>query len=168
MTDKEIIRNFAYQYRKPFSAETIAEITAIEIKAINRALKVLLTSNKIKCLSSKDKLYVRSNRYHSQVGFNQKGKWNYGTQIAEEILTLLENKQYRSIREIAKAYGKSRQLIFVYLEALASIGMVGIDSEGYYTISKDRLLNLGIYIQPGILRELRTAAGIKPKSRNQN
>ena len=72
------------------------------------------------------------------------------------------------IRELSAAYGKSRQLIFVYLEALASIGMVGIDNEGYYAISKDRLLNLGRDIQPGILRELRTAAGIKPKSRNQN
>jgi hypothetical protein len=59
-------------------------------------------------------------------------------------------------------------LIFVYLEALASIGMVGIDSEGYYVISMDGLLNLGMYIQPGILLELRDATGIKPKSRNQS
>jgi predicted transcriptional regulator len=44
--------------------------------------------------------------------------------VAEEILSILDHKQYHSIREIASDYGKSRQLVFVYLEALASIGMV--------------------------------------------
>jgi hypothetical protein len=60
--------------------------------------------------------------------------------LQKKILSLLEDKHYISIREISTAYGKSHQLIFVYLEALASIGMVGIDSERYYAIIKDGLL----------------------------
>ncbi|MDY0150645.1 MAG: hypothetical protein RBS43_00055 [Candidatus Cloacimonas sp.] len=60
--------------------------------------------------------------------FQKKGNWKYSTQVAVEIPNLLHTKSYRSIREIATAYGMSRQLIFVYLEAIASIGMVGIYS----------------------------------------
>ncbi|MCB5266826.1 MAG: hypothetical protein LHW46_01805 [Candidatus Cloacimonetes bacterium] len=65
-----------------------------------------------------------------QVGFHQKGKWNYNTQVAEEILILLNARQFRSIREIASDYGKSRQLVFVYLEALASISIVASTAMG--------------------------------------
>jgi len=167
VTAIDIIRTFAYQYRKPFSAETIAEHTRIEIKAISRAIRTLLTNQEIKCISTQDKLYVSSNRYQSQVGFQQKGKWNYSTQVAEEILNLLDTKSYRSIREIANAYGKSRQLVFVYLEALASIGMVGINSNGYYVITREGILKLGTIIQPGILGKMRQESGMRPKTRTK-
>ncbi|HPN41069.1 MAG TPA: hypothetical protein PKX36_06050, partial [Candidatus Cloacimonadota bacterium] len=110
-----------------------------------------------------DKLYVCSNRYQSHVGFNQKGKWNYNTQVAEEILILLNTRQFRSIREIASDYGKSRQLVFVYLEALASIGMVGINRSGYNVMTREGILKLGTFIQPGILGKMRKESGIKPK-----
>ena len=125
----------------------------------------MLINQEIKCISTQGKLYVCSNRYQSQVGFKQKGKWNYNTQVAEEILNLLNIKQYHSIREIALDYGKSRQLVFVYMEALASIDMVGIDCSGYKVLSKEGILKLGTYIQPAILGKLRKESGIKPKPR---
>ncbi len=165
MTNKNIIRNFAHQYRKPFNTETIAELTGIEIKAIRQSIRALLANKEIKCISTQDKLYVCSNRYQSQVGFHQIGKWNYSNQVAEEILSILDTRQYRSIREIAKDYGKSRQLVFVYLEALASINMVGINGSGYKVLSREGILKLGTFIQPGILGKMRKESGIKPKPR---
>ncbi|MFA6887763.1 MAG: hypothetical protein WC109_02505 [Syntrophomonadaceae bacterium] len=87
--------------------------------------------------------------------------------MAEEILNLLENRQYRSIREIAVAYGKSRQFIFVYREALASIGMVGINCKGYFTITREEILKLGTFIQPGILGKMHQESGLKPKTRTK-
>lgn len=167
MTAIDIIRNFAYQYRKPFQVETIAELTGIEIKVIRRAIRTLHANNEIKYISSKDRLYVSSKRYQSQVGFNQKGNWKHSTQVAEEILNLLNTKSYRSIREIANDYGKSRQLIFVYLEALASIGMIGINSNGYIIITREDILKLGTFIQPGILGKMRQESGLKPKTRTK-
>lgn len=83
MTNKNIIRNFVNQYRKPFNTETIAELTGIETKSVRQSIRTLLANKEIKCISIQDKLYVCSNRYQSQVGFNQKGKWNYNTQVAE-------------------------------------------------------------------------------------
>ena len=165
MTHNDIIRNFVHQYRKPFNTETIAELTGIETKTVKQSIRTLLNNHEIKCISTQDKLYVCCNRYQSQVGFNQKGKWNYSTQVAEEILNLLNIKQYHSIREIALDYGKSRQLVFVYMEALASIDMVGIDCSGYKVLSKEGILKLGTYIQPAILGKLRKESGIKPKPR---
>ena len=165
MTNMDVIRNFVHQYRKPFSTETITELTGIEARTVSQSIRTLLNNQEIKCISTQDKLYVCSNRYQSQVGFNQKGKWNYSTQVAEEILNLLNIKQYHSIREIALDYGKSRQLVFVYMEALASIDMVGIDCSGYKVLSKEGILKLGTYIQPAILGKLRKESGIKPKPR---
>ena len=161
MTNKNIIRNFVNQYRKPFNIETIAELTGIETKTVGQSIRTLLNNNDVKCISTQDKLYVCSNRYQSHVGFNQKGKWNYSTQVAEEIINMLDSRQYRSIREIANAYGKSRQQVFVYLEALASIGMVGINGSGYKVLSRDGILKLGTFIHPGILGKLRKESGIK-------
>ena len=165
MTNMDVIRNFVHQYRKPFSTETITELTGIEARTVSRSIRTLLNNQEIKCISTQGKLYVCCNRYQSQVGFNQKGKWNYNTQVAEEILNLLNIKQYHSIREIALDYGKSRQLVFVYMEALASIDMVGIDCSGYKVLSKEGILKLGTYIQPAILGKLRKESGIKPKPR---
>jgi len=165
MTNKNIIRNFVNQYRKPFNIETIAELTGIETKTVGQSIRTLLNNNDVKCISTQDKLYVCSNRYQSHVGFNQKGKWNYSTQVAEEILNLLDSRQYRSIREIASDYGKSRQLVFVYLEALASIGMVGINRSGYNVMTREGILKLGTFIQPGILGKMRKESGLKPKPR---
>lgn len=167
MTAIDIIRNFAYQYRKPFQVETIAELTGIEIKVIRRAIRTLYANNEIKYISRQDKLYVRSKCYQSQVGFQQKGNWKYSTQVAEEILNLLSTKSYRSIREIAAAYGKSRQLVFVYLEAMASVGMIGINSNGYFIITREGILKLGTFIQPGILGKMRQESGLKPKTRTK-
>lgn len=165
MTNKNIILNFVNQYRKPFKTETIAELTGIETKTVGQSIRTLLANKEIKCISTQDKLYVCSNRYQSQVGFNQKGKWNYSTQEAKEILNLLNIKQFHSIREIASDYGKSRQLVFVYLEALASIGMVGINGSGYKVLSREGILKLGTFIQPGILGKMRKESCINPKPR---
>jgi len=167
MTAIDIIRNFAYQYRKPFQVETIAELTGIEIKVIRRAIRTLHANHEIKYISRQDKLYVSSNRYQSQVGFHQKGNWKYSTQVAEEILNLLDTKSYRSIREIAHDNGKSRQLVFVYLEAMASIGMIGINSNGYFNITREGILKMGTFIQPGILGKMRKESGLKPKTRTK-
>jgi biotin operon repressor len=167
MTNMDVIRNFVHQYRKPFSTETITELTGIEARTVSRSIRTLLNNQEIKCISTQDKLYVSSNRYQSQVGFNQKGKWNYSTQVAEEILNLLNIKQYHSIREIALDYGKSRQLVFVYMEALASIGMIGINSNGYFNITREGILKMGTFIQPGILGKMRKESGLKPKTRTK-
>ena len=167
MTNMDVIRNFVHQYRKPFNTETIAELTGIETKTVKQSIRTLLNNQEIKRISTQDKLYVSSNRYQSQVGFNQKGKWNYSTQVAEEILNLLNIKQYHSIREIALDYGKSRQLVFVYMEALASIGMIGINSNGYFNITREGILKMGTFIQPGILGKMRKESGLKPKTRTK-
>ena len=167
MTNMDVIRNFVHQYRKPFNTETIAELTGIETKTVKQSIRTLLNNHEIKCISTQDKLYVCCNRYQSQVGFNQKGKWNYSTQVAEEILNMLDSRQFCSIREIALDYGKSRQLVFVYMEALASIGMIGINSNGYFNITREGILKMGTFIQPGILGKMRKESGLKPKTRTK-
>jgi hypothetical protein len=42
---------------------------------------------------------------------------------------------------------------------------VGIDCSGYKVLSKEGILKLGTFIQPGILGKMRKESGIKPKPR---
>ena len=52
---------------------------------------------------------------------------------------------------------------YVYLEALASIDMVGINCSGYFVNSREGILKLGTYIQPGILGKMRKVSGLMGK-----
>jgi len=52
-------------------------------------------------------------------------------------------------RKAASDYGNIWQLVFVYLEALASIHMVGSNCNGYTVISREESLKLGTSRQPG-------------------
>lgn len=58
-------------------------------------------------------------------------------------------------------------MIFVYLKAMASIGMIGINSNGYFNITREGILKLGTVIQPGILGKMRQEFGLKPKTRTK-
>lgn len=53
MTNMDVIRNFVHQYRKPFSTETITELTGIEARTVSRSIRTLLSNQEIKCISTK-------------------------------------------------------------------------------------------------------------------
>ena len=46
-------------------------------------------------------------------------------------MNAIEKGKYSGIRAIAQAIGKSRQWVYIYLEALASIGVVDYRSSRY-------------------------------------
>ena len=70
------------------------------------------------------------------------------------LLNLIEKRSFTSIRSIAEAFGRSRQWVFVYLEALASAGVIGVNQYGYCVLTKKDVGNIGIKIKRGILKEL--------------
>jgi hypothetical protein len=169
MTSKDLLLNFVRQYKKPFSVESAANMTGLAISEIEANLAILLQEKMIKRISETEAIYVRCQRYNPIVGYSQKGDWRFDPQAAGALLDLLEKQSYNSIRVIAKDFGRSRQWVFVYLEALASLGIVGVKGRicNYYVITRDNLNQLGSIIKPCILGDLRSPHGERRKQVSQ-
>ena len=106
-----------------------------------------------------EQIYVKTNRYLGIYELtHDHNRWNFVQDKAMILLEEVEATKHRNVRTIAKAIGKSRQWVYVYLEALASIGAIE-KVDGYYQIiSKDRVWAIGSNIKKGILKIERTGA----------
>jgi hypothetical protein len=151
MTAPELIQNFVRYYRKPFSTETVASFTSVQVEEVKPVLTELASSGKIKELC--EGIFVKANRYNPNLCYGLKGTWKFDQQAANQLLNLIEHGDYTSIRNIAVDFHRSRQWVFVYLEALASIDAIGFDKV-YYVKSRAHLKDLGKIIKKGILGEL--------------
>lgn len=155
-----LVRNFVSQYRRPFSAESITSFTDISAKRLKPIIDKLLAEQQIKAVSTDpEKIYVKANRYMGIYELtHDHNRWNFDQDKAMVLMKEVEANKHRNVRTIAKAIGKSRQWVYVYLEALASIGAIEKE-EGYYKIiSKDRVWSIGTNIKKGILNTKQTGA----------
>ena len=155
MTDKDLILNFINQYDRLFNAELISKLTNASIEATEELLPELLQSQTIKQLEDSPPIYVRANRYQARIGYQHYKGWTFSIADTHRLLDILEQGSYKSIREIAQAIGKSRQWVYIYLEALASIEVVDLRQHIYVVISRQNLPKIGRKVQKGILGQLR-------------
>jgi len=154
MTAREPVLNFVNQYNKPFDAELIANMTGLEIEEIEPIITELLKDKSIKLASNREPIYARSNRFNTNVDKQMRPNWHFDPKAALALLNLIEKRSFTSIRSIAEAFGRSRQWVFVYLEALASAGVIGVNQYGYCVLTKKDVGKVGIRIKRGILKEL--------------
>jgi len=155
MTDKELILNFISQYDRLFDAELISKLTSVSREAIEMLLPELLQSQAIKQIEDSPPIYVRANRYQARIGYQHYKGWTFSLADAHRLLDILEQGRYKSIREIAQVIGKSRQWVYIYLEALASIEVVDLRQYIYIVISRQNVPKIGRKVQKGILGQLR-------------
>ncbi|HOH97900.1 MAG TPA: hypothetical protein PL188_06265 [Candidatus Cloacimonadota bacterium] len=155
MTDKELILNFINQYDRPFNTEVIAQLTSIQADIIDQILPELLQSQAIKQIEDSPPIYVRANRYQARIGYQHYRGWTFSLADAHRLLDILDQGRYKSIREIAQTIGKSRQWVYIYLEALASIEVVDLRQHVYVVISRQNVPKIGRKVQKGILGQLR-------------
>ena len=154
MTARELILNFVNQYNKPFDATLIANMTGLEIEDIEPIITELLEDKTIKFASNREPIYARSNRFNTTVDKQMRPNWHFDPKAALALLNLIEQGSFTSIRSIAEVFGRSRQWVFVYLEALASAGVIGVNQYGYCVLTKKDVGKVGIRIKRGILKEL--------------
>ena len=155
MTDKELILNFISQYDRLFNAELISKLTSVNIEVTEKLLPELLQSQAIKQIEDSPPIYVRANRYQARIGYQHYKGWTFSIADAHRLLDILEQGKYKSIREIAQVIGKSRQWVYIYLEALASIEVVDLRQHVYVVISRQNVPKIGRKVQKGILGQLR-------------
>ena len=155
MTDKELILNFISQYDRPFNAKLTSKLTSVSIDVIDSLIPKLLQSQAIKQIEDDPPIYVRANRFQARIGYQHNKGWTFSLADAHRLLDILERGNYKSIREIAQVIGKSRQWVYIYLEALASIEVVDLRQHIYIVISRQNVPNIGRKVQKGILGQLR-------------
>ena len=162
---REIIENFIYQYNRPFTVEVVAEMTALEIGKVKPIIKKLIKDKTLKYIDATEGIMVRNNRFNPVVCYQQKGSWRFDPAAASALLDLIDQGNYPSIRSVAIAYGRSRQWTFVYMEALASMGLLGMQDYKYMVLSRHNICEIGKVIKPGILGELRPPLSPEEKER---
>lgn len=166
MLDSETVTNLISRYNRPFTPKLLAGMLDSDIQEVEHLLYDLTKADKVRCISPSNSLYVRANRYTHGMALDPRCKWKYEIQTALKLLDLIECKSYRSIRELTRDYGRSRQFVFVYLEALASISIIGMNPHGYYIKTRLGIEQLGRHIQPGILGVLKRYSGMRPMQSN--
>ena len=72
------------------------------------------------------------------------------------LMDIIESGNYYGIRPLAKAIRKSRQWVYIYLEALASIEVVDLRGFIYVVNSRHNVPKIGRKVQKGILGQLRS------------
>jgi hypothetical protein len=154
MTARELVLNFVNQYNKPFDAELIANMTGLDIDDVEPVMVEMIKDKTIKLISDREPIYARSNRFSTNLDKQLRAHWNFDPKAALALLNLIESRSFTSIRSIAKAFGRSRQWVFVYLEALASAGVIGVNQYGYCVLTKKDVGKVGIKIKRGILKEM--------------
>lgn len=154
MNARELVLNLVNQYRKPFDAALIANMTGLDIEEVEPIMVEMIKDKTIKLISNREPIYARSNRFNTTVDKQMRPNWHFDPKAALALLNLIEQGSFTSIRSIAEAFGRSRQWVFVYLEALASAGVIGVNQDGYCVLTKKDVGNIGIKIKRGILKEL--------------
>lgn len=154
MTARDLVLNFVNQYRKPFDADLIANMTGLGIDEVEPVMVEMIQNQTIKLISNREPIYARSNRFNTTSDKQMRPHWHFDPQAALALINQIEQGSYSSIRSIAEAFGRSRQWVFVYLEALASAGVIGVNQYGYCVLTKKDVGKVGIKIKRGILKEL--------------
>jgi len=156
MTDSELILNFVNQYSRPFDAETLAKFTNIGIGTVTNQLTNMIENQTIKQIEDNPPIYVKANRFQARIGYQCYKGWIFCLADAHRLLDILGQGRYKYIREIALAIGKSRQWVYLYLEALASIEVVDLRQFTYVVISRKNVAKIGRKVKKGILKDLRS------------
>lgn len=159
MTAKDLVNNFVSQFNKPFDLSMISNMIDRDPDEVKAELAELLTTEKIRLVDPEQGIYVRNNRYSARVSYNQKGDWAYDPMEASTLMDVIESGSFRSIRAIALSIGRSRQWVFIYLEALASIDCVSVNNGIYTVTGRDQIREIGKRIIPNILGQMRFEDG---------
>ena len=163
-----MIDRFVDSYPNYFNVDMICQCTGADPEVVTERLRHLIVGDVIRKISKHEDIYI-TNRglYATRVATIHSGNWNFDIKACQDICCLLRCAKVRSIRQLATLMKKSRQWVYLYLEALISVDAVGINKSGYYTKNMANIFKVGSVIKKGIISEQRDACGIQPKKRSK-
>lgn len=165
MTQQDLVRRFMLQFRRPFNQKLVCEMTDAPLDIVNEVMRTMLAEGNIKCICQDQEIYVYAHRYDFKLVNTHSQKLDFSKMECGRLLKVIASQKIRSIRHLASIYGRSRQWIYLYLEAMASVKVIGIDQSGYCVLEPQKIPMVGSIVIKGILGELRSKAGMPPKPR---
>jgi hypothetical protein len=168
MNNQDLILRFVSSFPIYYTVDTVVECTGLEHKEVAYYLKVLVNIDVIRRISKKEHIYVTKKSYSAdKVRTIHSKNWVFNLKDCQDITSLLSHTRVKSIRDLAVMLERSRQWVYLYLEALISVDAVGISKQGYYTKDMANIFKVGSVIKKGIISEQRDACGIQPKKRSR-
>jgi hypothetical protein len=122
---------------------------------------VLTNEEKIKVLRVEKgrKIYVRR-------GIRNKAGPGFSHDLIQVILNTIKDNRCEGVREIANLVGCSRQLICVYMEAMASVSLIGFNG-AYFVDDESREFDVGYTIEKNILSKMKSSVPAKGRVRKR-
>lgn len=144
---RQIADNFVAVCRIPFGVKMFEEMTGLQDG--KGYIREWLEQGKIKEIEAG--IYIVSD-LHGRSITSAERDWRFTVEGAWLVQEALPE---RSIRKIGQKIGRSRQWVYRYLEALASIGAVGYDGSDYVAVLGADVSRIGREIEKGILSRLK-------------
>lgn len=165
MTQQDLVRRFINQFRRPFNQKTVCDMTDVPLRIVSGVMRKMLAEGNIKRICQDEEIYVYAHRYDFKLANALTHKLDFSKMECANLVKVIAKQKIGSIRQLADIYGRSRQWIYLYLEAMASVKVIGIDQNGYCVQNPQNIPMVGSIVIKGILSELRSKAGIPPKQR---
>ena len=165
MTQQDLVRRFINQFRRPFNQKTVCDMTDVPLDIVTEEMRTMLAEGNIKLICQDQEIYVYAHRYDFKLANALTHKLDFSKMECASLVKVLTNQKIGSIRQLADIYGRSRQWIYLYLEAMASVKVIGIDQSGYCVLNPQNIPMVGSIVIKGILSELRAESGIPSKPR---
>lgn len=165
MTQQDLVRRFVNQFRRPFNQKTVCDMTGVSLAIVNEEMRKMHCEGDIKRICQDEEIYVYAHRYDFKLANTQSHKLDFSKMECGKLLKLIASQKIGSIRQLASIYGRSRQWIYLYLEAMASVKVIGMDQSRYCVLNPQNIPMVGSIVIKGILRELRKQAEMPPKQR---
>ena len=144
---KQIADNFVSVCRIPFGQKMFEEMTGLQ--SGREYIREYLEQGKIREIEAG--IYIVCN-LHRQSITSAEGDWRFTVEGAWLVQDALPE---RSVRKIGQKIGRSRQWVYRYLEALASIGAVAWDGSNYVPVKDADVSKIGLQIEKGILSRMK-------------
>jgi len=133
----KLVENFVEQYRKPFSIDILCKMIGRTRKQVRPVVTRLMFRGRIMEVEAGIYVTARPDRVNlSRMNGNM--LWSYNGEVGERVLSILDSQSISNVRGLAKVMGVSRQYAYLYLEALASIGLVGYEEGCYVRVNSTR------------------------------
>lgn len=160
---RQKVENAVNIMRRPYTAEMIAGMVEAPVGQVQAELKSLEKAGRVK---DADGIYLTKRPATLTIN-----KWCFDQALARQMLRVIRKKKIVSVRALAAEVGYSRQYAFLYMEALASIGLIRWDAEKRRYVAKRGADNqplhaLGTQVRKGILGEMKYGVRRKPESKD--
>jgi len=156
ISNKKKINNFLEIQQKPFTYKDVISSTGVNAQTVRNNLLQLVEDGKIKRIRKEKGVNI----YAKKQVKNKAGP-EFDKDKINILVELLRNNRCGNTRFIALLAGFNKQYVCLYLQAMASVGVISYFDDYFQVIDESKINLIGTNIKSDILRKLRHQANNK-------